>query len=190
MFHYSGGHSGVRVKLLSLALSLYGVITPVVAEAETLQVPFKRIWQRSNGDVSAVFKGVVSHPPAFVGEDGMRARLQLLNNTKQPIFIQAFDLRKSKKDSALLHDVFGAEPCNQALTNPQRSDNSDGVLAISYSRLHTSSIVAVRPGKSFEFSVPLDHLSRDTCVRIRYWASERAVVLQEATRFLWIGASF
>jgi hypothetical protein len=118
----------------------------------------------------------------------MRARLQLLNRAKESIFVNAFDLSPSEDDRALLRDVFEGEQCRQALTRRKRNDNPSGALGIGYSRLHTSSIIEVPPGKSLQFSVPLDHLSGGRCVRVRYWTeTERPPVSEQGYRFLWLG---
>jgi hypothetical protein len=120
----------------------------------------------------------------------MRARLQLLNRANVSIFVKAFDLSTSENDRALLHDVFEREQCRQALTSGKRNDNPGGALGIGYSRLHTSSIIEIQPGKSLQFSVPLDHLSGGKRVRVRYWTDiARPPVSEDGYRFLWLGPS-
>jgi hypothetical protein len=104
--------------------------------------------------------------------------------------VNAFDLSSSENDRALLYDVFDGEQCHQALHSNKRNDDPGGALGIGYSRLHTSSIMEIRPGESLQFSVPLDHLSRGRCVRVRYWLdTEKPPVSGHGYRFLWLGPS-
>jgi hypothetical protein len=162
----------------------------LLAQTDVSKPGFTRIWQRSNADVSVRLEGIVPHEPAFIGEDKMRARLRLVNGTKMPIFVNAFDLSSSENDRALLHDVFEGEACRQALASTKRNDRPSGALGIGYSRLHTSSIMEIQPGKSLEFSVPLDHLSDGRCVRVRYWTENAKLPASEdGYRFLWLGPS-
>lgn len=178
------------VKLFALAVVGCVVAMTLTAQSEPPKPPFKRIWHRSTANVRVSFDGVVPHEPAFAGEDRMRARLQLLNKTNEPIFLKAFDLGPSENDSALLHDVFEGGPCRQARNSKERDDNPVGALSIGYSRLHTSTIVEIEPGKSLQFSVPLDHLSRERCVRVRYWlGGASAPATEDGYSFLWLGPS-
>jgi len=162
----------------------------LLSQTQASRPQFIRIWHRSNVDVGVTFDGIIRHEPAFIGEDKMRVRLQLLNRAKEPVFVKAFDLSAEENDRALLHDVFEGEQCHQALTSRKRNDNPGGALGIGYSRLHTSSIIEIPPGKSLQFSVPLDHLSGGRCVRVRYWTGgERQPGSDEGYRFLWLGPS-
>jgi len=112
----------------------------------------------------------------------------LVNGGNASIFVKAFDLSTASDDRALLHDVFEGEPCRQALNSVNRNDNPGGALRIGYSRLHTSSILEIHGGNSLEFSVPVDHLSADRCVRVGYWTEiARVPVSQDGYRFLWLG---
>jgi len=177
------------MKVFTVIAMLFQVALSLLAQTEVSKPGITRIWHRSNGDVSVRFDGIMPHEPAFIGEDKMRARLQLLNTASVPIFVRAFDLSQSENDRALLHDVFEGEQCRQALSS-KRNDRPDGALAIGYSRLHTSSIMEIQPGKSLEFSVPLDHLSTGRCVRVSYWIENaRAPVSEDGYRFLWLGPS-
>jgi hypothetical protein len=153
--------------------------------------PFSRIWCKPDAKtgVTVIFDGIMSHQPAFVGEDGRRARLGLLNAGTVPAFIQAFDLTAAADDSALLHDVFAKEQC-QEVRKQHPNYNPSGALGLGYSRIDTSSIVEVAPGSTFHFSVPLDHLSRGRCVRVRYWVgTERRPTSDAGYHFIWFGPS-
>lgn len=178
------------MKLLTLT-ALCGCFAWILpAQSEAPKSRMTHIWFRSAGDIGARFDGIVAHEPAFVGEDKMRARLQLLNRGNVSVFVNAFDLSSSENDRALLHDVFDGEQCRQALHSNKRNDDAGGALGIGYSRLHTSSILEIRPGDSLQFSVPLDHLSGRRCVRVRYWLESANPPLSgDGYRFLWLGPS-
>lgn len=96
---------GTKMKLLALAVVFCCVARPLAAQPAA-KIRLTRIWYRSTGKVGAGFDGVVAHEPAFIGEDKVRARLQLLNKENVSIFANAFDLSSTENDRALLRDVF------------------------------------------------------------------------------------
>jgi hypothetical protein len=169
-------------------LTCLGTITS--AQSQRPSRVAKRVWQTGNKGVGVALDGVRLHEPAFIGEDRMRAFLRFLNTSRAAVFVQAFDLTSTLGDGALLHDVFGEKQCRSVEKGSGVDNNPGGALGLGYSRLDTSTIVEVAPGSSISFSVPLDHLSRGRCVRIRYWiGSERRPSSEAEYQFLWFGAS-
>lgn len=113
---------------------------------------------------------VKRQPPAFVGETAVRVFVRLTNRSASKIFLESFDLSQRKRDSALLHDVFEQEACPEKLIGESAGRESP----LGYSRIHTFSILEIVPGDSISFSIPVDHLERRRCVRLRYWSGESA----------------
>lgn len=125
------------------------------------------IEQTSDPRIMLSVVAVRSHEPPFTGEAPLRVFLRLANRGSEEIFVEAFDLSSRRNDSALLHDVFEDGVCPHSLTPASAKSASEPLIG--YSRLHTYSVVPIAPAGSMQFSVPVDHLQRGRCVRIRYW---------------------
>jgi hypothetical protein len=138
------------------------------------------IEQRTDSQVRFDVVAVRKQTPAFAGESSTRVFLRIVNHNRGQIYVQAFDLSGRRDDGALLHEVFEETACPKDL-----SGDAGAELPIGYSRLHTFSIVEIPPAGSRAFSVPVDHLQRSRCVRVRYWFGQ-GVLPNEAKAFRYV----
>jgi hypothetical protein len=108
--------------------------------------------QRKQPSVYISFIRMGKIGPLVTGISEEHIWLQLHNNTRWAIWLDASDAPKEYGDASLYYTV---------------EETADGHILID-SRCHVCSIVPLLPGKSFTFVIPRDYLTNNTRIRVNF----------------------
>lgn len=119
--------------------------------------------------VYLTFDHVGERTPVFEGESRQGVWLRFVNNCRIPVTIGSFDPGNHDPGTGVLHEVVtipkrgsGGIPASAETRSEDSGKAPEGYTSEVYSRM------TVQPGKSVLFSVPLEHLSPNWYLRVRF----------------------
>jgi hypothetical protein len=157
-------------KWACLLVFLCGAILP-----STSQNSVDFILDKSKPYVYLNFDHIGPRKPLTDGEAGIGLWLRVENNCQIPIVLQSADAPQGEPGVTLFDEVLANEPFLEIT-----SETAEEIAAREQARLEalkrkpagysteTSGVVRVQPGKSILFSVPLNHVSNEWFLRVKF----------------------